>query len=255
MSHFVVGVITETGESQEVERLLAPFHEFECTGIDDEFVQDVDVTEEALRDWKTNTTEVLRDTAGCFHSFFDEAGSWKPEFSQLDPDRPKWDTTRRIKYAPPGYEIVRVPYAEVEPFHIFAESWYGVKPLRFGELPDLQETHKYGYCQLDEAGNGVKVIDRTNPGKKWDWWTVGGRWKDWIVKGDVGKVSDLKPNPEREGPNYFFAVLTPNGEWVEKGRMGWWASVTNEKEDWPEVEKTVLDKYQDKFVTVVDCHI
>lgn len=40
MSHFVVMVIGD-----DVEKQLAPFHEFECTGIDDEYVVDVDVTE------------------------------------------------------------------------------------------------------------------------------------------------------------------------------------------------------------------
>lgn len=41
MSHFSVIVIGENVEQQ-----LAPYHEFECTGINDQYVQDVDVTEE-----------------------------------------------------------------------------------------------------------------------------------------------------------------------------------------------------------------
>ena len=48
MSHFVVMVI---GEDPEAE--LAPFHEFECTGLDDQYVQDVDITEEVLRQLTT----------------------------------------------------------------------------------------------------------------------------------------------------------------------------------------------------------
>jgi hypothetical protein len=41
MSHFAVMVI-----GGDVEKQLQPFHEFECTGTNDEFVQDVDITEE-----------------------------------------------------------------------------------------------------------------------------------------------------------------------------------------------------------------
>lgn len=41
MSHFSVIVIGENVEQQ-----LAPYHEFECTGTNDQYVQDVDVTEE-----------------------------------------------------------------------------------------------------------------------------------------------------------------------------------------------------------------
>lgn len=43
MSHFAILVIGDDIESQ-----LQPFHEFECTGSNDQFVQDVDVTEEML---------------------------------------------------------------------------------------------------------------------------------------------------------------------------------------------------------------
>lgn len=39
MSHFTVLVVGEDVASQ-----LAPYHEFESTGIDDEYVKDVDVT-------------------------------------------------------------------------------------------------------------------------------------------------------------------------------------------------------------------
>ena len=43
MSHFVVLVV-----GNDIEKQLQPFHEFECTGIDDEYVQDVDITDEVL---------------------------------------------------------------------------------------------------------------------------------------------------------------------------------------------------------------
>lgn len=41
MSHFNVLVIGE-----DLEAALQPFHEFECTGVNDQYVQDVDVTQE-----------------------------------------------------------------------------------------------------------------------------------------------------------------------------------------------------------------
>ena len=37
MSHFTVMVVGD-----DVDYQLAPFHEFECTGVDDEFVQNID---------------------------------------------------------------------------------------------------------------------------------------------------------------------------------------------------------------------
>ncbi len=47
MSHFSVMVIGSDPESQ-----LAPYHEFECTGIDDEYVQDVDITEDVRQEYE-----------------------------------------------------------------------------------------------------------------------------------------------------------------------------------------------------------
>lgn len=50
MSHFTVLVIGPDPEAQ-----LQPFHEFECTGIDDQYVHDVDITEEVRTEYDTNS--------------------------------------------------------------------------------------------------------------------------------------------------------------------------------------------------------
>ena len=45
MSHFTVLVITDSEPTNEVlSATLQPFHEYECTGIDDVYVRDVDRT-------------------------------------------------------------------------------------------------------------------------------------------------------------------------------------------------------------------
>ena len=58
MSHFTVLVIGDNPETQ-----LAPYHEFECTGKNDEYVQDVDITDELRASMAKNATleEVLED--------------------------------------------------------------------------------------------------------------------------------------------------------------------------------------------------
>ncbi len=54
-----------------------------------------------------------------------------------------------------------------------------------------------------------------------------------------------------------FAIVTPEGEWLEKGKMGWWACVSDEKDKsvWEEQVKTVLEKYKKYTAVLVDCHI
>jgi hypothetical protein len=54
-----------------------------------------------------------------------------------------------------------------------------------------------------------------------------------------------------------FAVLK-DGKWYERGKMGWWATVTNEKdaETWTAMFANLIDSLpDDTLLTVVDCHI
>jgi hypothetical protein len=106
--------------------------------------------------------------------------------------------------------------------------------------------------------------------------------------GDVLRVRDIK-NPEK---NATFAVVLPDGQWVEKGEMGWWgvssphdmppappmlkgqsgdeyrASPAFQKwreevqkmeakqgKSWQKAYMEILKKYQDYWAVLVDCHI
>lgn len=120
MSHFTVLVI-----GAEPEKQLQPFHEFECTGTSDEFVQDIDQTAEAREEYADRTRD-------------------KNE--------------------------------EKKSFAAFVEGWYGYEVVPFGEQPDLEGRHKFGYVLVNEAGEAEKVVRRTNPNKQWDWYQLGGRW-------------------------------------------------------------------------------
>lgn len=54
-----------------------------------------------------------------------------------------------------------------------------------------------------------------------------------------------------------FAVVK-DGEWFERGRMGWWGMVANEKSDveWQQkVSELLANLDDDALLTVVDCHI
>lgn len=54
-----------------------------------------------------------------------------------------------------------------------------------------------------------------------------------------------------------FSVLY-NGQWYEKGEMGWWAMVSNEKDtnDWNDQFYKLLDGLpDDTLLSIYDCHI
>lgn len=76
-------------------------------------------------------------------------------------------------------------------------------------------------------------------------------------------IKDKYPTEKDYIENYtkFFtyAVLTPNGEWHEPGKMRWWGSRVT-----PEQERKFKKEYEEKFIkqanpewklTIVDCHI
>jgi hypothetical protein len=55
--------------------------------------------------------------------------------------------------------------------------------------------------------------------------------------------------------NSTFAVLQ-DGVWKQRGDMGWWGCVSDENDNWTAKFQDVLDGIpDDKFITIVDCHI
>lgn len=253
-------------------------------------------------------------------------------------------------YVPEGYEEVEVPTCSRETFAEFIEDWYGIKSVKHGTKLALASEHKYGYTQLNAAGDVLKVIDRTNPNAKWDWYEVGGRYKNklllkngthasaarlddidfvgmrahfkakaleyhrnvtaiiagrailpwahfykkveaktlpidtarneyysqevlkeltrakvlenWNGDADLAEIlaSDAKTYAQHKGMlNASTWALVHNGEWFERGSMGWFGM----SDSTPESEMRALEKYWhtietlpgDTPLTVVDCHI
>ena len=70
--------------------------------------------------------------------------------------------------------------------------------------------------------------------------------------------SDVLPLSEAKDPvGHFYAIVTPDGEWHQKGKMGWWG-MSDDKisdEDWRAYIDSLLDTYHDATAIVVDCHV
>ena len=78
MSHFSVLVIGD-----HIEQQLQPYHEFECTGTNDQYVQDVDVTEE-LRERMTGDEPETLEAALDWHGLADKMVSDESEVDRED---------------------------------------------------------------------------------------------------------------------------------------------------------------------------
>lgn len=200
----------------KIEEAMAPFHEFECTGRNDKYVVDIDQTEEIRKEFETATTHRLKSPDGKLHEpYADEfyrapndeekailgiengkrsmLGSFGGGGTRADGTSISYRTTYdanhnqivTVKFIPEGYEEVEVKRSEIETFAEYVEEYHGKKLVPFGTKPvtsvsggrdDEKAIHKYGYALLDADGNVTKIVDRTNPNKKWDWFVLGGRW-------------------------------------------------------------------------------
>lgn len=161
MSHFSVLVITDSPD--DVKAALAPYHEFECTGEDDQYVQTIDKTAEAVKEYAKDTSRRLRDPDGGLHE------PWLDRFYREPTEEEKtkvgiggsgfgggisftskdWGDGRgyraKVAFIPEGWTEVELPTSEVETFAVWARGWYGVAPVDEGLSLDLNKAHKYGY--------------------------------------------------------------------------------------------------------------
>lgn len=169
MSHFRTIIFTRDNSEEAIEKALAPFHEFECTGVNNEYVKDIDKTKEA----KERYQEYLADIASP---------------ASLTSEKP-------------------------DDFATWAADWYGVKVVDDLKCVDLNGEHKYGYVYIDPTNSeNIKVVDRTNPDRKWDWWVIGGRYsgaflpKKTLVGTVIKNRASLLVNDDSEYAEYVDVI-------------------------------------------------
>jgi hypothetical protein len=124
----------------------------------------------------------------------------------------------------------------------------------------------------EEVGPDGEVYSTYNPKSKWDWYQLGGRWSGMIKlkegkEGVIGSpglgVHEVGIDQAKKGDiaNFdeinTFAVLK-DGEWYSRGKMGWWAMVSDEKDEeaWDsEFKKLIEGLPDDTLISIYDCHI
>lgn len=201
MSHFTVAVLTKP--NQTLEQVLQPFHEYECTGVKDEYVVWIDEHDQYEEEFKNETRSMYVDGSGKIidqyddvnnHLFYREpteeelkevgmfAGSGcnsKFSYSSKDWGDGKGYRAKIRVNAPVGLLEKEIPMCEVyESIEAFMKDYHGynedgIRDGRFGRL--------------------------TNPNAHWDWWSIGGRWSGMLMdkqgsRVDQGIMSNLDFN-------------------------------------------------------------
>lgn len=131
MSHFTVLII-----GPDVEKQLQPFHEYECTGIEDEYVIDVNKNDDVKEFLDSEVFYGLKLNGDLdYHYGEDQAKEHLTEFKK-------------------GTKL----------------EYFQAKGLTPEEIDD-EIVDYHGYNKV-----GDDWFRKTNPNAQWDWWVVGGRW-------------------------------------------------------------------------------
>lgn len=206
MSHFSVMVIGENVDAQ-----LGPFHEFECTGRDDRYVQDVNEFDEMSQEYNTKTMNRLRDPQGNLHAPHDEKFYRDPTAEERQKIGPvagsgcgygmSWSSRdwgdgqgyrTRVKFIPDGWTEVEVPVRDLQSFVEWVADYTHRKVIHGDAPPDKAKEHKWGWISVRD-GEVVEVVRRTNPNARWDWYQIGGRFAGRLILRRDATVAVVKP--------------------------------------------------------------
>ena len=166
-------------------------------------------------------------------------------------------------------------------------------PELFAEFDNQYEEHGEDWNSSSWKKNGNGVLEEWstyNPDSKWDWYSLGGRWGK-SIKTKSGEFVDkcfldeidwspFKPedyeeetkkdwsgkeyHPLKDSVQYHYTendvpfCVIIDGVWYERGKMGWWTFVSDEKEkgDWNEEFMTLVKTLPEKsLVANYDFHI
>lgn len=77
---------------------------------------------------------------------------------------------------------------------------------------------------------------------------------EFIYGVDPKKISKEEYVAQNHGFSTFAVLM--DGEWYERGKMGWWGVVSNEDDEWTtRFEELLTDVPEDTLLSVYDCHI
>jgi hypothetical protein len=268
MSHFVVYVITETGSQGEVEEQLAPFHEYECTGIEDEFVKFVDMEDELRKRYEADPDKGPRS----FDAWAEDMGyEAEPETGRFgrktNPDAKwdwwviggRWDQNLLLKDGSKAnvatIKAIDFETEVVEAAKDAAETYDKAQVILSGEKVPSWKTLKAEHPDNPDAAReafwgspAMKRIDAAR-GELKVGWTF-----DWE---DLNLPRDRFIELHSVGASYPYSIVRER-EWLSRGEMGWFGMSSGDlpRDAWAKKCKEIFEAAgPEAYITVVDCHI
>jgi hypothetical protein len=290
MSHFTVLVIGENPEDQ-----LQPYHEFECTGIDDQYIQDVDITSEVMEDGLdyhgledrtvSNESEIDKSETHKYGYAIVQNGELVKAIRRTNPNR-KWDWYQLGGRWTGHFKVKDATYSSVG-----ERSFFG-RPAKDGHADQTTKGNVDFDFMRDvaakEAGRQYDKLHSIVRGREIPAWSeirerhpnnidaARKEYRENQVILDINSDQELKdmflwgdePSRFAETRADFVqkarnkAVTTYayiyNGEWHGKAEMGWFGISHDEmnEDTWEKEYSDLLDSLpDDTLLSVYDCHI
>ena len=283
MSHFVVMVVTPNGTDAELEKAMLPFHEFGCTGLDNEYVQNIDQLPEARELYRTETTRTFAEFVEYYYGRAAIEGDAAPDLKDkhkygwcrvvngevtelINRDNPnhKWDwyteggrwsdyfipknknaTTTKGRKRDIDFAAKRAKgEAEAAAEWDIVDKAVSAHMTGYKSWDATREAHGENYDAARKEYSEQPAVKAFHASKE--------RWLESLDDYLMPRAEYVK----RKGLKCItpFAFLR-DGKWAEKGHMGWWACVSDEKENWGTQFADLLGAVpDDHFLTIVDCH-
>lgn len=253
MSHFTVAVIHN--KNQNIEDLLEPYNE----NLDVEPY--INRTKAEMIEQGYRTKQYVEENKGeCI-------GSWAYKYLKAETDEDIWQVEKNeicCTYNENGDEFTTYnPDSKWD--------WWEVGGRFNGNIKLRNENDMYvNSAKIEDIDFSIDE-NEYNSHKRWYEVVVEGsepqneREKKWytIYSTDYykDKYSSADDFARRNSKFTTFAVVTPDGVWHEKGRMGWWGisnETGDESRDW---DANYYDRFiapydpKGTYITIVDCHI
>lgn len=283
MSHFTVLVIGDGVDEQ-----LQPYHEYECTGVEDEYVVWVDEHDEVLKDWPEHQDEY--DTIEDFaESWYGYKKNDEGRFGRFTNPNAKWDWWVIGGRWNGFFEVKEGREGSAR---LGEKAWCSngaeagtADQLRIGDIDwdkmrdKARERANKEYDEFEAAvgdieppapwkvmleEHGMDKIDVARAERQSHPWIKALREaKIWIFDDEVehyevyngGRETFVEKRINQVGVPYAFVK---DSKWVGKGDMGWWGMSDDhhDQNDWNEKFHEMLSGLDpDTMVTLVDCHI
>lgn len=275
MSHFTVMVI-----GNEPEKLLAPFQENNMGDCPEEYLEFFKefTLEQANDEWQAcencSSYETVEEYMKNYHGLkFNEE---LEAFGYFENPNRKWDwytlggrwsgllKTKSSKYVDSAFkreidvEGMRKEARErAEKRYDFASSVIGhIKKDDFLTWKSLIKKYEKGKITIEQA----RIIYHNQPGKV-EFEEASRTEEGRELVGVMANIEDYLVSKEeylKKAENNAiatFALLNEDG-WYERGSMGWWATVSDEKDNWEEEFAKLFDSIpDDTLISIYDCHI